>query len=50
MNSIVGPVNSAWIVHFVSCTVNSCDFTVHAKKKKKKERDDSEEEDDSDGS
>ena len=26
---------SAWTVIFVSCTVNSCDFTVHALKKKK---------------
>ena len=29
---------STWTVISVSCTVNSCDFTVHALKKKKKKR------------
>ena len=24
-------------MHFVSCTINSCDFIVHAKKKKERE-------------
>ena len=35
MNNTVGPVNSAWTVFFVPCSVNSCDVTVHARKKKK---------------
>ena len=36
MNSIVGPVNSAYTVFFVPCTVKSCDFTIHAQGKKQK--------------
>ena len=46
VNSVVGPVNSAWIVceqcmnsawtvFFVPCTVKSHDFTVHAQRKRK---------------
>ena len=36
VNSIVGPVNSTWIVFFVSWIVKSCDITVHTQKKKSK--------------
>ena len=36
MNSVMGPVNSAWTMHFVSCTVNPCDVTIHMRWKKKK--------------
>ena len=35
INSVVGPINSAWIVFFVPCTVNSCDVTIDALGKKK---------------
>ena len=34
----MGPVNSAWTVIFVSCTVNPCDVTVYALKKKNKKK------------
>ena len=44
MNSVMGLVNSAWTIHFVSCTVNSCAWIVkqygllfiHFEEKKKK--------------
>ena len=35
INSVVGPINNAWIVFFVSCTINSCDVTIDALGKKK---------------
>ena len=45
VNSVVGPVNSAWtvvnsawIVHFVSCIVNPCNVTVHTRWKKKEDK------------
>ena len=34
----MGPVNSAWTVIFVSCTVNPYDIIVHALGKEKKEK------------
>ena len=36
VNSTARPVNNAWTMFFVPCTVNSCDINVHALKKKKK--------------
>ena len=38
VNNAMGPVNSAWTVHFVSYAMNPCDITVHTHWKKKKKR------------
>ena len=38
VNSTARPVNNAWTMFFVPCTVNSCDFIVHARKKKSKKK------------